>query len=67
MERTHVAEDPQIEKAVREEEAQLERKNAVKNMRNSQNAFALSKRSSSREAGGASRKDRFHHGQFPLL
>lgn len=33
MERTHVAEDPQIEKAVREEEAQLRKpaKNAVKN------------------------------------
>lgn len=33
MERTHVAEDPQIEKAVREEEAQLRNpaKNAVKN------------------------------------
>lgn len=33
MERTHVAEDPQIEKAIREEEAQLRKpaKNAVKN------------------------------------
>ena len=33
MERTHVAEDPQIEKAVREEEAQIRKpaKNAVKN------------------------------------
>ena len=51
MERTHVAEDPQIEKAVREEEAQLRKpaKNAVKNYeRQSVNASSTKRKKQQR-------------------
>ena len=51
MERTHVAEDPQIEKAVREEEAQLRKpaKNAVKNYeKQSVNASSTKRRKQQR-------------------
>lgn len=51
MERTHVAEDPQIEKAVREEEAQLRKpaKNAVKNYeKQSVNASSIKRKKQQR-------------------
>ena len=51
MERTHVAEDPQIEKAVREEEAQIRKtaKNAVKNYeKQSANASSTKRRKQQR-------------------
>lgn len=53
MERTHVAEDPQIEKAVREEEAQLRKpaKNAVKNYEKQSVNAASTKRKKQQRSG----------------
>ena len=53
MERTHVAEDPQIEKAVREEEAQLRKpaKNAVKNYENQPVNASSTKRRKQQRSG----------------
>ena len=59
MERTHVAEDPQIEKAVREEEAQLRKpaKNAVKNYeRQSVNASSTKQKKQQRSGWGQERQ-----------
>lgn len=59
MERTHVAEDPQIEKAVREEEAQLRKpaKNAVKNYeRQSVNASSTKRKKQQRSGWGQERQ-----------
>lgn len=54
MERTHVAEDPQIEKAVREEEAQLRKpaKNAVKNYEKQSVNASSTKRKKQQRSGG---------------
>lgn len=53
MERTHVAEDPQIEKAVREEEAQLRKpaKNAVKNYEKQSVNVSSTKRKKQQRSG----------------
>ena len=53
MERTHVAEDPQIEKAVREEEAQLRKpaKNAVKNYEKQSVNASTTKRKKQQRSG----------------
>ena len=53
MERTHVAEDPQIEKAVREEEAQLRKpaKNAVKNYKKQSVNASSTKRKKQQRSG----------------
>ena len=53
MERTHVAEDPQIEKAVREEEAQLRKpaKNAAKNYEKQSVNAASTKRKKQQRSG----------------
>lgn len=53
MERTHVAEDPQIEKAVREEEAQLRKpaKNAVKNYEKQSVNASSTKRKKQQKSG----------------
>lgn len=53
MERTHVAEDPQIEKAVREEEAQLRKpaKNAVKNYEKQSVNASSTKRKKQKRSG----------------
>ena len=53
MERTHVAEDPQIEKAVREEEAQLRKpaKNAVKNYEKQSVNASFSKQKKQQRSG----------------
>ena len=59
MERTHVAEDPQIEKAVREEEAQLRKtaKNAVKNYeKQSANASSTKRRKQQRSGWNQERQ-----------
>ena len=59
MERTHVAEDPQIEKAVREEEAQLRKpaKNAVKNYeKQSVNASSTKRRKQQRSGWNQERQ-----------
>ena len=59
MERTHVAEDPQIEKAVREEEAQLRKpaKNAVKNYeKQSVNASSTKRKKQQRSGWDQERK-----------
>ena len=59
MERTHVAEDPQIEKAVREEEAQLRKpaKNAVKNYeKQSVNASSTERRKQQRSGWNQERQ-----------
>lgn len=59
MERTHVAEDPQIEKAVREEEAQLRKpaKNAVKNYeKQSVNASSTKRKKQQRSGWGQERQ-----------
>lgn len=59
MERTHVAEDPQIEKAVREEEAQLRKpaKNAVKNYeKQSVNASSIKRRKQQRSGWNQERQ-----------
>ena len=59
MERTHVAEDPQIEKAVREEEAQLRKpaKNAVKNYeKQSVNASSTKQKKQQRSGWGQERQ-----------
>ena len=53
MERTHVAEDPQIEKAVREEEAQIRKtaKNAVKNYEKQSVNVSSTKRKKQQRSG----------------
>lgn len=53
MERTHVAEDPQIEKAVREEEAQIRKtaKNAVKNYEKQSANVSSTKRRKPQKSG----------------
>ena len=53
MERTHVAEDPQIEKAVREEEAQIRKpaKNAVKNYEKQSANASSTKRKKQQRSG----------------
>ena len=59
MERTHVAEDPQIEKAVREEEAQIRKtaKNAVKNYeKQSANASSTKRRKQQRSGWNQERQ-----------
>ena len=59
MERTHVAEDPQIEKAVREEEAQLRKpaKNAAKNYeKQSANASSTKRRKQQRSGWNQERQ-----------
>ena len=59
MERTHVAEDPQIEKAVREEEAQIRKtaKNAVKNYeKQSVNASSTKRRKQQRSGWNQERQ-----------
>ena len=59
MERTHVAEDPQIEKAVREEEAQIRKtaKNAVKNYeKRSVNASSTKRRKQQRSGWNQERQ-----------
>lgn len=59
MERTHVAEDPQIEKAVREEEAQLRKpaKNAVENYeKQSVNASSTKRRKQQRSGWNQERQ-----------
>ena len=59
MERTHVAEDPQIEKAVREEAAQLRKpaKNAVKNYeKQSVNASSTKRKKQQRSGWGQERQ-----------
>ena len=59
MERTHVAENPQIEKAVREEEAQLRKpaKNAVKNYeKQSANASSTKRRKQQRSGWNQERQ-----------
>ena len=59
MERTHVAEDPQIEKAVREEEAQIRKtaKNAVKNYeKRSANASSTKRRKQQRSGWNQERQ-----------
>ena len=59
MERTHVAEDPHIEKAVREEEAQLRKpaKNAVKNYeKQSANASSTKRRKQQRSGWNQERQ-----------
>ena len=59
MERTHVAEDPQIEKSVREEEAQLRKpaKNAVKNYeKQSVNASSTKRRKQQRSGWNQERQ-----------
>lgn len=59
MERTHVAEDPQIEKAVREEEAQIRKtaKNAVKNYKKqSANASSTKRRKQQRSGWNQERQ-----------